>query len=89
MTVDPETKKYIDQMMFEHVVKVSAFLSALCNKLEDKNLLAPGEFNVIMANAHQMANLMINSGAKNVSALMDFKEQIDKLIKERNWDDLV
>lgn len=97
MTIDPETKKYIDNIIYEQSIKISSFLSALCNELEDKKILTRGEFDIIVERAQVMASniklMGIGNFAAFTNAVQDLEKLKNKLEKDsiegrKNWEDL-
>ncbi len=96
MTIDPETKKYVDKQLNTMSIKVSSFLSALCQTLENKQILEREEFEKILEQAKQAADFAQALGAGNMKefsklfteAVEKQKEEIEKKAFERDWKDL-
>ena len=98
MTIDQETKDYINKIMTEHSIKISAFLSSLCNMLEEKKVLTKEDFEVILERAKNMATQAHMMGTGNFAAFAKTIQEIEKLAKKlekesieegrKNWEDL-
>ena len=97
MTIDPETKKYIDNSLVDMSMKFSAFLSTLCNTLEEKKIIGPGEFEEILEKSKRTVVYHKALSAGNLAGFAkiferEFKEFEKKLQKEakdrKDWADL-
>lgn len=97
MTVDEETKKYIQELLIDQSMKVSALLSSICSMLEEKKVLTRGEFDIIMERARVMHQQIKSLGPVNIVAMSTMVSEIEKLKKElekgslegrKDWKDL-
>ena len=95
LTIDPETKDYIDKWYSNISIKASSFLAILCQELEQKGILQPGDFEKILLKAQDMAqfNMMLIKGKTDITSIgkmfekaaKDFEKQA---LDRKGWTDL-
>ena len=78
MTIDPETKKYIDDTTGLQNIKISSVIASIFEILEKKNVVEPGEWEKTLEKSRAMANLALMFGVQ---------EFTDKVTKQANDDE--
>jgi len=91
--VDPETKKYIDELVNSQSMKISAFLSSICQTLQDKHVITADDFNIILERSKIITTEINKMGKDNFAAFTQLKKDIEKsmndLAKDKSgWSDL-
>ena len=62
--IDPETKKYVDDILALQNLKVSSVISTMFEILEKKNLCGEDEWEKALEKAHALANLAVTYGVQ-------------------------
>ncbi len=98
MTLDPETKEYVDRLFESNNIKFAAFLSSLCNVLEEKGLITREDFDDILNKSKALtmqtyalggAHNYINSTKELIAEMEKLKRDILENAKDRkDWKDL-
>ena len=92
--MDHETKRYIDNEIGNLSMKMSAFLSTLCNELENKGVLKPGDFDNMLDKARRTSLFASGlSPAEFKKAVNEFITKFDKELQKeakdrKDWVDL-
>lgn len=97
MTIDPETKKYVDSLITQFSINMSALITAITNTLEEKGVFTRDDF---MSLIEKSRNIRNQAALLSGTSIKDFKTNIsnleelaNKLQKEsiegrKNWEDL-
>ena len=94
MTIDPETKNYIDTMVKQLSINTSALITAITSTLEDKGIFTRQDFDGLVDRSRIIRNqaAILTSSGDFKTALSKLEELMDKLNKEgmdrKNWEDL-
>ena len=97
MTIDPETKKYVDSLITQFSINMSALITAITNTLEEKGVFTRDDFMSLIEKSRNIRNqaaLLSGTNIKDFKAnISKLEELANKLQKEsiegrKNWEDL-
>ena len=74
--IDPETKKYIDDLVGIQNIKVSSLIASIYDILEEKNIVTGDDWNKSLQKSRAMASLATMYG------IQDFTDKVVKQAEE-------
>jgi hypothetical protein len=89
--IDPETKRYVDMLMMDHIIKISAIITSISETLRQKGVIDNDDFSRMLERSQVIISTVKTPESFN-QLINDLDEIQKKIIDEaknrKDWTDL-